>query len=103
MLFTRAMVAVRRTRTAQCFAALLVVLIVLPFTPPYSTCALSDFTGEAVTHDGDASLGKSIEDVATTLSMMIAVVPIVASDAARPSFPPDVFIPLDVRSNILRL
>jgi hypothetical protein len=103
MTCARAIITVRRTWIARCCAALLVILIVLPFTPPYSTCAIGDLIGEGTTHDGDASIGKGIEDVAVTLSIGPLASPLVIDEAAGLTVLSPVFVPLEARSLILRL
>jgi len=97
------MAVVRRARVSQCCAALLVLLIVLPFTPPFSTCGLSDLLGEATADHGPVSDCKSVRDAAPALAIARTLMPpITGVDAATPLVE-DVLRRSETRSTILRL
>lgn len=99
----RSMAAVRRAMVSKCCAAALVLLIVLPFTPPFSTCGLSDLMGEAPIDHGPASDGKITPETATAAVVMWSAAPSFLSVAVLASAPTGVVSPRQSRPDVLRL
>ena len=75
--------AVRRAMLSKCSAALLVLLIVLPFTPPFSTCGLSDLIGEVAIDHGPMSTGKLVQDAAAAAAVTFSLTPLSVSVAVQ--------------------
>jgi hypothetical protein len=103
MTIVRSITAVRRTQVARCFAALLILLIVLPFTPPFSTCGLGDLIGEAAGDHAPVSAIKAVEEMAAAIPIVDAIVP-TARDVTTQAFVlRHVLLPHTTHQTILRL
>jgi hypothetical protein len=70
------MAVVRQATVSRCVAALLALMIFLPFTPPYSTCGLSDLIGEVATDHAPAFDFKLVEDVAASVPILGTLAPL---------------------------
>ena len=51
-------------RVARLAAALLIALIVLPFTAPFSVLAVAEMLGEQTLHQADGASSKAFDDLA---------------------------------------
>src|SRR5262245_38210141 len=69
--FRMSLATVRHSTLSKFCAALIVVLVALPFTAPFSTVALADLTGETAGHEGALSTSKS-SDKTTTVGIVAA-------------------------------
>jgi hypothetical protein len=58
------LIVLRRLRIARLSAALLILLIVLPFTAPFSVLAVAEMLGEQTYHQGDGAASKAVDDLA---------------------------------------
>jgi hypothetical protein len=84
-------------------AALLLLLILLPFTPPFSTCGLSDLTGEAAADHAPAPAAKDSQELATADANPWIAVPLFQGLVAFDLTFEDHHIPLEIRPAPLRL
>ena len=58
------LIVLRRLRIARLSAALLISLIVLPFTAPFSVLAVAEMLGEQTYHQADGAASKAVDDLA---------------------------------------
>jgi hypothetical protein len=97
------MATVRRAMISKCSAAVLVLFIVLPFTPPFSTCGLSDLIGEVAMDHALASAGKVTQETATAVAITWSVVPVSLSAVVLSPVLTGVASPREIRPAPLRL
>jgi hypothetical protein len=65
----------RRAMVSKLFAALLVVLAISPFTAPFPTFDLAEFSGNITVHQGNLSADKMAKDKSTAHVMVPLVDP----------------------------
>ena len=97
------MATVRRAMISKCSAAVLVLFIVLPFTPPFSTCGLSDLIGEVPMDHVPAPSGKLMQETATAVAITRSLVPLSHSDVVPSPVLTGVASPREIRPAPLRL
>jgi hypothetical protein len=93
MTMGKSMSVVRRATLSRGVAALLALMTFLPFTPPYSTCGLSDFIGEVATDHAPSLDFKVVEDVAASVptagtpALLLSSIALQVVALAAPLFP----------------
>jgi hypothetical protein len=95
--------AVRQMMIAKCSALFLVLLIILPFTPPFSTCGLSDLLGEVAADHGPTSAGKVLQDSAPAIGVARAIVPVFRTASIHIATIATIVVPGEIRPSALRL
>jgi hypothetical protein len=89
----------RRTHTLRAMTVLLVVLVVTPFTPPFSTCGLGVLVGQASTHLDLVAADKKINDLVSdlvshtsTLLVVAVAIPVRATACRVDALPSPQFV-----------
>ena len=99
----RSLAVVRRATPSRCVAALLALMVFLPFTPPYSTCGLSDLIGEVATDHAPAFESKVIDVVAAAVPSVGAAAALILNTSLPPFAVAALPSPRPVQSEVQRI